>query len=257
MPAKKPKHLQTTKRPFVLVNMAMTADGKITSAAHSISSFSSRVDRLHLLQLRAGADAVMAGARTVSLDPTTLGPGGKRFREKRLREGLAEFNLRVVVSGSASVSPDAEVFKHRFSPIILLVRKDAPEERLSRLRPLVQEIKAFGEAELNLAEALHWIWKEFGVKRLVCEGGGDLNFALFQQGLVDELHLTICPFVMGGAEAPTICDGAGIPGLSDAVQLELKSMRRAKSYIDRTRGFGPGELRPGELFLVYTVVRNG
>ena len=55
--------------------MAMTADGKIATANRTVSSFSSRRDQQHLLNLRATADAVMAGARTVDLNPITMGPG--------------------------------------------------------------------------------------------------------------------------------------------------------------------------------------
>src|SRR5512146_2040883 len=98
--------------------MAMTADGKIATANRSISSFGSARDRAHLLELRATADAVMAGARTVDLNRINLGPGPARYRRRRVRRGLAEYNLRVVVSRSGSVNPDAEIFKRRFSPII-------------------------------------------------------------------------------------------------------------------------------------------
>jgi riboflavin biosynthesis pyrimidine reductase len=75
------------------------------------------------------------------------------------------------------------------------------------------------------------------VRRLLCEGGGELNAALFQAGLVNELHLTICPVLLGGRAAPTIADGAGIKQLAHACRLSLRSMRRVGD----------------ELFLVYRV----
>ena len=65
--------------PFVLVNMAMTADGKIATANRAVSSFSSARDHEHLLELRATADAVMAGARTVDSAPINLGPGPAKY----------------------------------------------------------------------------------------------------------------------------------------------------------------------------------
>jgi riboflavin biosynthesis pyrimidine reductase len=61
------------------------------------------------------------------------------------------------------------------------------------------------------------------VRRLLCEGGGELNAALFRAGVVDELHLTVCPKVLGGLNAPTIADGADISRLVDAAQLKLTS----------------------------------
>src|SRR5438045_1770012 len=85
--------------PFVFVNFAMTADGKITTANRKVTSFSSARDREHMYELRVTADAVMAGARTVDLNPITMGPGGEKYRAERKRHGLAEYNLRIVVSG--------------------------------------------------------------------------------------------------------------------------------------------------------------
>src|SRR5271165_1355459 len=98
-------------RPFILINMAMTADGKIATANRSVSTFGSPRDHEHLLELRATADAVMAGARTVDAGPVNLGPGGAKYCRWRIRHGLAEYNLRVIVTGSGTVNPRAEIFK--------------------------------------------------------------------------------------------------------------------------------------------------
>ncbi|MCL5096511.1 MAG: dihydrofolate reductase family protein, partial [Candidatus Omnitrophica bacterium] len=76
--------------PFLFVNMAMTADGKIASANRVISSLGSTHDQQNLLVLRTKTDAVMVGARTANLNPINLGPGPARFRRQRLRNGLAE-----------------------------------------------------------------------------------------------------------------------------------------------------------------------
>ena len=91
------------ERPFVLVNMATTADGKIATANRAVSTFGSARDHAHLLELRATVDAVMSGARTVDSAPVNLGPGAAKYRRQRLRRGLAEYNLRVIVSGSGEM----------------------------------------------------------------------------------------------------------------------------------------------------------
>src|ERR1051325_6078571 len=79
--------------PFVFINMAITADGKIATQNRVISSFGTKTDHEHLLELRATADAVMSGARTVDSNQVDLGPGQIKFRRLRLRNGLAEYNL--------------------------------------------------------------------------------------------------------------------------------------------------------------------
>lgn len=85
---------------------------------------------------------------------------------------------------------------------------------------------------------MRWLRKKWKVKCLLCEGGGELNAALFAAGLVNELNLTICPRVFGGHAAPTIADGVGVRSLVQASQLRLKSMKRVDD----------------ELFLVYRVL---
>ena len=213
-------------RPFVLINMAMTADGKIATANRAVSSLGSRRDHEHLLELRATADAVMCGARTVEADVVTLGPGPAKFRKRRVQRGLAEYNLRVIVSGSGTLNPRAKIFQHRFSPLLVLTTARAPQSRINQLTRLADEVMICGDTEIDWPLALAWLRRTWNVKRLLCEGGGALNSALFRAGLVDELHLTLCPKILGGRDAPTLADGLGVKLLADAAPLELKSMRR-------------------------------
>jgi riboflavin-specific deaminase-like protein len=207
--------------------MAMTADGKIATANRAVSTFGSKRDHEHLLELRATADAVIAGARTVDSARIILGPGARKFRRQRLKRGLAEFNLRIIVSRSGSVNPRAEIFKHRFSPIIILTTHRANASRLKRLQALAGEVKVCGRREIDFRSALTWLKKKWRIKRLLCEGGGELNNALFRAGLVDELHLTIFPKIFGGRNSPTIADGDGFAHLADAMQLKLHFAQRA------------------------------
>ncbi len=225
--------------PFVYLNIATTADGKIAPANRKFVPFSSARDHELLLKLRTGADAVMSGARTVDSVPVNLGPGGAKYQRMRLRKGLAEYNLRVIVSGSGSIRLDAEVFRHTFSPIIVLVSERATQKRISSLRARGAEVAVFGKAEVDFVKAFRWLRQKWGVKRLLCEGGGEINGALFRAGLVDEVYQTLCPVIFGGREAPTMADGAGIEKLAEAIPLKIKSMKR----------------RGDELYLVWGVTR--
>jgi 2,5-diamino-6-(ribosylamino)-4(3H)-pyrimidinone 5'-phosphate reductase len=217
--------------PFVMVNMAMTADGKIATSNRAVSSFSSARDHDHLLELRATADAVMAGARTADTAAINLGPGSARFRRRRLQNGLAEYNLRVIVSGNGTLDPGAEVFRHHFSPIVVLTTERTPKAALRRLQAVASEVKICGRREINFREAFGWLRERWGVKRLLCEGGGELNNALFRAGLVDELHLTICPTILGGRRAPSIADGIGFRHLTEALSLKISSFERIGSEV--------------------------
>jgi len=211
---------------FVLINMAMTADGKIATADRRLHSCGSRRDQEHLLELRATADAVMCGAGTVNEEPVQLGPGPERFRRLRRHRGLAEHNLRVVVSGRGSLSPEAEVFRHRHSPIVVLASEAIPGARLRALRAVADEVLIRGRQTVDWGAAFEDLEKRWGVRRLLAEGGARLNAALWAAGLVDELHLTICPRLFGGRASPTIADGPGASRLADAAQMELRSCCR-------------------------------
>jgi riboflavin-specific deaminase-like protein len=227
--------------PFVFVNMAMTADGKIATANRAVHSFGSARDLAHLYELRATADAVMCGARTVEISQSILGTGGEKFRKLRLKNNLAQYNLRVIVSGSGSIDPNAEIFQKKISPVIVLTTARISKTNLKKLRAVVDEVKICGKTEIDFRAALRWLRAKWNVRRLLCEGGGELNDSLFRANLVDELHLTICPKIFGGRAAPTIADGFGVQRLMDAAQFELAAMRREKS----------------ELFTVFSRRNNG
>ncbi len=234
----KPLHRAPAWRPYVLVNMAMTADGKTATANRVVSSFGSPADEENLYRLRSTVDAVMNGARTADLNAITMGPGVEKWRGLRKRRGLAEFNLRIIVSGSGTIDPDAAVFRDRRSPLIILTREGVTPARMKKLRSVADEVLSAGTDELDLAAALRWLRTKWKVKRLLCEGGGSLNDAMFRAGLVDEVNLTICPVISGGSGAATISDGQGFQDLASACQLKLVASKT----------------KQGDLFLRYEVM---
>ena len=215
----------SARRPFVFVNMAMTADGKIATANRAVTAFGSERDRRHMFARRATADAILCGARTIEQSGAILDNGSDALGRRRLRNGLAEYPLRIIVSGSASIDPAARIFQHHFSPIIILTTRRAPASRLRQLRGLAEAVKVCGDREINFPAALRWLHARWKVQRLLCEGGGDLNDALFRAGLADEVHLTICPKIFGGRTAPTIAEGLGFARLTQAATYRIKSIR--------------------------------
>jgi len=88
------------------------------------------------------------------------------------------------------------------------------------------EVKICGKTEINFHSALRWLRTKWNVQRLLCEGGGQLNDALFRAGLVDEVHLTICPKIFGGRCAPTIAEGIGFQRLAQAQGFKIQSIKR-------------------------------
>ncbi len=221
----------------VFINVATTVDGKLAPENRKFVPFGSKRDLDLLYELRARADAVLMGARTVDSAPGHYGPGPARYRRMRLQRGLTEYNLRVIVSGRGTLSPKSDIFRYRFSPIIVLTSARASMRNLRRLREVADEVEIFGDAEMDFRAAFRWLEKKWRVKEILCEGGGELNTALIRQNLVDEIYVTLCPLIFGGRNAPTLADGIGVSGVQQATRLKLKSWKRL------------GE----ELFLVYRV----
>jgi 2,5-diamino-6-(ribosylamino)-4(3H)-pyrimidinone 5'-phosphate reductase len=215
------------KLPFIFVNIAITADGKIAPANRHFIPFSSKRDQQHLLELRTQADAIMSGARTVDLTGVTLGTGGAKYRRMRLKNGFAEQPVRIVPSGRGTLDPNSEIFKRGSAPLIILTTEAADEHRIKTFRDLADEVKVCGKNRIDFVLAFEWLREKWKVKRLLCEGGGEINAALFEADLVDELHLTISPLtILGGRSAPTLSDGVGIEHLADATKLRIHSKRR-------------------------------
>ena len=93
------------KLPFVFINVAMTADGKIAPANRNFIPFSSKRDQTHILELRTEADAVMSGARTVDLGPVTLGAGGAKYRHLRVKNGFPNNHCALSSAAEARLIP--------------------------------------------------------------------------------------------------------------------------------------------------------
>lgn len=226
-----------TPRPFVYLNMAMTIDGKVTTYARTPANFGSKTDKFHLLELRAQCDALMVGAHTAATDHMTLGIPNEKLQRQRLQRGLPPHPLRVIVTGRFSVDRRWEVFQHDFSPIVIFTSEAAPKKKRREFESLAH-IYECGKRDVDLRKVMRILQRDWQVKRLLCEGGPTLNWELFRQRLVDEVNLTLCPKVFGGATTPTMVDGRGfLP--DEAATMRLASVKRVGD----------------ELFLVYRMKR--
>jgi 2,5-diamino-6-(ribosylamino)-4(3H)-pyrimidinone 5'-phosphate reductase len=205
------------ERPKVIINSAMSADGKISSFEKRQVRISGQKDMDRVKLLRAENDAVMVGVGTILADDPGLRVKSQDLRRMRSDRGLPEDPFRVVVDSRARTPPTAEVLGEG---CILAVSGAASEERLDILREKC-EIVVAGEDRVDLKELLSILHKK-GVKRLMVEGGATLNWSLVEAGLVDEISVYVGPMIIGGGGAPTLVDGPGFSG--DYPKLELISV---------------------------------
>lgn len=208
-------------RPFVFINVAMTADGKIDTFQRKGASISSARDKERVDRLRAEADAVMVGGRTLLEEDPKLTVKSEALRDERLRKGLSPNPIKVGVVGEAALRPNSDFLTTGPANIVIFTTRRTSKHHVSFLESLGVDVYQDDSEKVNLPKALKTL-KQIGVKRLMVEGGATLNFELLRLGLVDEVNIYMAPMIFGGAGAPTLAAGSGLER-GDAIPLKLIS----------------------------------
>jgi riboflavin-specific deaminase-like protein len=210
----------------VAVTFAMTVDGKITTKNFTPVDFTSREDKLHLLRQRALGDAVLIGHSTLKQDNVRLGLPNPEMREARVARGQSPYPLRVIVSNEGRIDPSLNIFQTDSAtsgPIVIFstLRMPARSQKLLRTKATLHLGDA---AEVDLAWMLQQLRCEYKVRTVACEGGATLFRALLECDLVDQLNLTVAPYLFGGANAPTLT-GLSKDFFPRSIRCSLTDMR--------------------------------
>ena len=204
-------------RPWVVVNCAMSADGKLALPDRTPVEISSEEDMLRVHRLRASCDAILVGATTVLADDPKLHVSPGRVPDPPAL-------LKVVLDSSGCVPADARFLSGPGSSLVATVDRTLPS-LVGRVGHRA-EVRAFGDGPLVDLPVLLAHLLDRGVKRLMVEGGGKTVWSFMNAGLVDELSIYIGPLVIGGSDAPTPTDGEGAASIADAVRLDVVSVER-------------------------------
>jgi len=214
--------------PFVFINAAMSADGKISTHLRKQVRISGDLDFHRVDRLRCETDAIMVGIGTILSDDPSLTVKSEEFRRMRLDSGRDENPVRVVIDSLAKTPPNADILRKGAGRRIIFVTESATSERVDALSTSGAEVVVadgqYGE-RVDLAAALKHLHGT-GIRRLMVEGGATLNWSLIEKGLVDEIYVYIGSLVLGGSVAPTLVDGAGFSNRDDAPLLDLMSIER-------------------------------
>jgi riboflavin-specific deaminase-like protein len=213
------------ERPYVVLNMVETLDGRIAIDGRS-GSIGNPADRELFHGLRTQGDAVMAGAGTVRTERYGRITKNDELRARRERDGLAPDALAIVVSGRLNLPPDLPLLQDADSHVCVLTASDADAPDVPAR---VDVLRGAPEAEpgLVLAPLLKQLRSDYGVRSVLCEGGPALNEGLLREGLVDELWLALAPKLAAG-EALTVVTGEA---LRPTVELELVSVFESESHL--------------------------
>ena len=176
------------RRPYVLLKLAMTADGKIATPAGESQWITGPAARRRVQRLRQWADAVMVGGETARRDDPSL--------LVRTPRDWPRQPLRLIASRSGRLPPTLKVLTDGRAPT-RVVHADTPADWLALLRQLGAE----------------------NITALLVEGGGDLAAELLAAGVVDQLALFIAPVLLGGRRSRPVLGGADPASLAAAHRL--------------------------------------
>lgn len=209
-------------RPYVLINAAISADGKLSTRERRQVKISGRKDFERVDRIKASCDAVMVGIGTVLADDPSLTIKSADLIAERMRSGKPEHPVRIVVDSRGRLPPEAKILHKGPGRRIIAMSESVSPERVSALSAYADIIQA-GSRQVDLEVALGKLY-ETGIRRLMVEGGGTLIWGLFSAGLVDEISTFVGNMVIGGKDAPTLADGEGFVLEDHFIRLSLDSV---------------------------------
>jgi 2,5-diamino-6-(ribosylamino)-4(3H)-pyrimidinone 5'-phosphate reductase len=216
-------------RPYVILNAAMSLDGKIATYTGD-SRMSSQADLRRVHRLRASVDGIMIGMRTLLRDDPKLTVRSARGRKPH----------RIIVDSNAQTPLSSYAVRTaKKIPTIVAVTSRAPKNRIEILERRGVKVFVCGKGRLVSVKILLKTLRKLGIRKILLEGGGALNWSMLSGGLVDEVSVAITPRVLGGEKAVSLVEGKGSPLVSYGVNLKMLN----------TAKFGP------DLVVRYKVLR--
>ncbi|WP_323736705.1 2,5-diamino-6-(ribosylamino)-4(3H)-pyrimidinone 5'-phosphate reductase [Methanosphaera sp. ISO3-F5] len=201
-------------KPYVLLNSAMTVDGKIATRDSSMK-ISGSADLVRVHRLRKQYDGIMVGINTVVID-------NPKLTVHKIDACKEDNPVRIVVDSNARTPLDSLVLNGDARTVVV-VSSGASEDAVGKLREKC-EVLVCGENHVNLKEALSKLY-DMGIKSILLEGGSTLNFSMFKEQLIDEVSICIGSKILGGTKSKTFVDGKGF-SINECVKLELKKIEK-------------------------------
>lgn len=209
-------------RPYVIVNCAMSADGKSALPTRKQLRISSDEDIERMYKLRNECDTVLVGIDTVLSDDPKLTVKAKYVENPKQP-------LRVVLDSKCRIPKDTLVLNNAAKTLIITT--EGNEKHFEGEHIEVVGCKANEEGHVDLEYALELLYQK-GVEKLLVEGGGTIVWSFLEKRLVDDLYIYIGSCIIGGKTTPTVADGLGIKNEVELIPLKI---------VDVTR-LGPGIL---------------
>jgi riboflavin-specific deaminase-like protein len=210
------------ERPYTLLSCGMSIDGYVDNMADERLLLSNDADFDRVDAVRAGCDAILVGAATVRQDNPRLLVRSPDRQAERVGRGLRPTPLKVTVTGSCDLDPDAHFFTLGDVEKLVYCATGSLERAGDKLGKVATVIDGGEPVDLHRVTAdLH----DRGVGRLMVEGGGSMHTQFLTEGLVDELQLVVAPFFVGDSRAPRFV-GDGVFPWGPGRRAELAEVRQ-------------------------------
>ena len=207
-------------RPHVIFSAATTLDGKIATRTGD-SKLSSKSDKNRVHKLRSKVDAILIGKNTAKLDDPLLSAHNAKKKNP----------IRIILDSDATIHANSRILRTSSKiPTIIAVGQMASKKNLRRLKKFPVQVIICGKQRINIKKLIGLLGKQ-GIKKILVEGGGEANWSFVKENLVDEVIITITPYLVGGITATTLVDGYGFSTIAKSTKLKLKSTRRSNNEI--------------------------
>jgi riboflavin-specific deaminase-like protein len=197
-------------RPYSVINAVGTLDGRGAVGGKS-TPVGSEVDHRLMRNIRANVDAVLVGVGTLRSEDLTLSVDEPLAKNRRER-GLKEQPIPIILAGNGNIPTDRRIFRGSSgSKVVIFVGSSASREDLERLSEIATIRIIFTSTDRPEPDKiLKTLADEFGVRRLLVEGGPTVNHSFLEARLVDELFLSLAPKIVGG-DSRFLVEGKEVP----------------------------------------------
>ncbi|HUW91435.1 MAG TPA: 2,5-diamino-6-(ribosylamino)-4(3H)-pyrimidinone 5'-phosphate reductase [Candidatus Nanopelagicaceae bacterium] len=214
--------MKGSKRPYIILSAAMTIDGKIASKTGD-PEISDEEDWMAVHKLRTEVDAIMIGKCTIISDNPKL---HIKFYDHKSY-------YRIVLDSTLSIPIESNVvrYKPEIYPTIIATTENASVERIREFESNnIEIIKSGTGSRVDIIKLMPILYQK-GIRRILLEGGGNLNWSFIRENIVDEIRIFIAPWMVGGKDAVSLVEGEGFAKMIESPRYSLINVTSRNNYV--------------------------
>ena len=206
-------------KPIISLSAAMTLDGKIGQKNQKII-LSSKFDKTRVHKLRSKFDAILVGKNTITQDDPLL----------TVRYVKGKNPIRIILDSRGTIKNTSKIIKTAKNvPTIIITSQLVSKRNLNRLKNLPLDVIVCGKNQVDIRKLVVILYKK-GIKKILLEGGGTLNLSFLKDNLINEIILTVTPFVLGSENSINLFEGILKP-TKNFLSLKLKKVKKNNNEI--------------------------